>query len=359
VAVKIIAEAGVNHNGDFDLAAQLVEAGAKAGADVIKFQTFQAHLVTTASAEQAQYQKKNLKGDDTQLEMLRKLELKKDWHWELKAQCESLGVEFMSTPFDRESLRFLVDDLGLTSLKIPSGELTNGPLLLAFARSGCDLILSTGMANSDEVERALALIGWGMTVQTRLPSGEQEFQEAWHDESVREQLQNTLTLLHCTSQYPAPPETVNLRAMDTLSQQFGLPVGYSDHTAGITIPIAAAAKGAVVIEKHFTLDRDMTGPDHKASLEPMELKQMVAGVRSVELALGDGVKAPHDCEKNTAEVARRSLVAAENISAGEVFSHQNIVARRPGTGASPMGYWDLLGTVAKRDYLAGELLESD
>tara|TARA_B100000446_G_scaffold46105_3_gene42197 strand:- start:38842 stop:39921 length:1080 start_codon:yes stop_codon:yes gene_type:complete len=359
VAVKIIAEAGVNHNGDFDLAAQLVEAGAKAGADVIKFQTFQAHLVATANAEQAQYQKKNLQGNDSQLEMLRKLELKKDCHWELKAQCESLGVEFMSTPFDRDSIRFLVDELGVTSLKIPSGELTNGPLLLAFARSGCDLILSTGMANSDEVERALALIGWGMTIPTRLPSGEQEFREAWHDELVRERLCDKITVLHCTSQYPAPPETVNLRAMNTLSQQFGLPVGYSDHTAGISIPVAAAAKGAVVIEKHFTLDRNMTGPDHRASLEPMELTQMVAGVRSVELALGDGVKAPHNCEKNTADVARRSLVAAESISAGKVFTHQNVVARRPGTGVSPMRYWDLIGTVAKRDYLAGELLESD
>lgn len=359
MAVKIIAEAGVNHNGDFDLAARLVEAGAKAGADAIKFQTFQAHLVATANAEQAQYQKQNLKGDDTQLEMLRKLELKKDWHWELKAQCESLGVEFMSTPFDGESIRFLVDELGVTSLKIPSGELTNGPLLLAFARSGCDLILSTGMANSDEVERALALIGWGMVVDTRLPSGEKEFQEARQDDLVKEQLRNKLTILHCTSQYPAPPETVNLRAMNTLSEQFGLPVGYSDHTAGICIPVAAAARGAVVIEKHFTLDRNMTGPDHNASLEPIELEQMVAGIRSVELALGDGVKAPHECEKNTADVARRSLVAAEKISVGEVFSHQKVVSRRPGTGVSPMRYWDLIGTVAKRDYIAGELLDGD
>jgi len=358
MSVKIIAEAGVNHNGSLELASRLVEKAASAGADVVKFQTFKADLVATASAQKAQYQQRNLGGDDSQLEMLRKLELKREWHYELKAQCESLGVEFMSTPFDRESLEFLVRQLGVSTLKIPSGELTNGPLLLEFARSGCDLILSTGMATANEVKQALSLIGWGIVEPKKSPRGRADFLEAWDDKNIRQCVQAKVTVLHCTSQYPAPPETVNLRAMDSLSREFGLAVGYSDHTAGIAVPIAAVARGASIIEKHFTLDKTLEGPDHLASLEPKELQSMIEGIRIVERSLGDGVKVPHDCERDTANVARRSLIAAKDIVAGQAMTSECVVARRPGIGVSPMDYWDVIGTVAEQDYSKGELLNN-
>lgn len=354
----IIAEAGVNHNGHLDLALRLVEEAAKAGADVVKFQTFKADLVATVNADRAEYQKRNLGGDDTQLDMLRKLELKREWHLELKALCDTLGVEFMSTPFDRASLNFLVSEVGVSRLKIPSGELTNGPLLLEFARSGCDLILSTGMATQAEVKQALSLIGWGMSEPSKTPSGRAEFERAWDDAAVRKSVQSRVTVLHCTSQYPAPPDTVNLRAMDSLSREFGVAVGYSDHTSGIAVPIAAVARGASIIEKHFTLDRAMEGPDHLASLEPAELSAMIDAIRTVELSLGDGVKSPHACEKNTANVARRSLVSARHIAAGEIITAEQLVVRRPGTGVSPMDYWDILGTAASKTFNEGEMFQN-
>lgn len=358
MAVKVIAEAGVNHNGSFELASRLVEEAARAGADVVKFQTFQSDLVVTPYAEKAKYQQRNLGGDDSQLEMLRKLELRPQWHYDLRDQCKSLKLEFMSTPFDSPSLTFLVEQLQVSTLKIPSGELTNGPLLLEFARSGCDLILSTGMATAEEVRLALSLIGWGLMEKTRDPRNIEEFREAWLDQSIRQLVQSKVTVLHCTSQYPAPPETVNLRAMNSLHDDFDLPVGYSDHTAGIAVPIAAVARGACVIEKHFTVDRNLPGPDHLASLEPDQLKEMVEGIRLVESALGDGIKMPHACEKDTANVARRSLVLARDIRRGEVITSDQLIARRPGTGVSPMCYWDFLGTNANEDYRQGELLKS-
>ncbi len=355
MSVKIIAEAGVNHNGSLDLAHRLIEEAAKSGADVVKFQTFKADLVASVNADKAEYQKRNLQNTDSQLQMLKKLELKRGWHAELQAACESFGMQFMSTPFDADSLRFLVDDIGLSCLKIPSGELTNGPLLLDFARSGCELILSTGMATQEEVKQALSLMGWGICEPTKIPGGRADFEDAWNDQFVQDALRDRLTVLHCTSQYPAPPETVNLRAMDTLAAEFRLPVGYSDHTCGIAVPIAAVACGATVIEKHFTLDKSMPGPDHLASVEPEELTAMVEAIRTVEYSLGDGVKLPHACELDTANVARRSLIAAQDIIAGEVIRADQLNVRRPGTGLSPMHYWDTLGSVAPNNLKEGEL----
>lgn len=358
MAVKVIAEAGVNHNGSFELASRLVEEAANAGADVVKFQTFQSDLVVTPSAAKAKYQQRNLGGDDSQLEMLRKLELKPEWHYDLRDQCKSLEIEFMSTPFDSPSLKFLVEKLQVSTLKIPSGELTNGPLLLEFARSGCDLIMSTGMATAEEVRLALSLIGWGLMEKTKDPRSYAEFCEVWSDKNIRQLVQSKVTVLHCTSQYPAPPETVNLSAMNSLHEEFDLAVGYSDHTAGIVVPIAAVARGACIIEKHFTVDRNLPGPDHLASLEPGELTEMIDGIRLVERSLGNGVKAPHACEKDTANVARRSLVAAGDIHRGDVITSDQLVARRPGSGVSPMLYWDFLGTTASESYRNGDLLKA-
>lgn len=347
--VKVIAEAGVNHNGSLDLALELTEVAAKAGACAVKFQTFVAEQVATSAAEKASYQKVSTGKTGSQLDMLRSLELKRDWHKELSDLAVKLGMEFMSTPFDVDSLRFLVDEVGVKTLKIPSGEITNAPLLLEFARSDCELIISTGMSSMAEVEEAVSLLGWAMAHPDRQPGNRQEFQEAWRDSAIFDLLKSRLTILHCTSQYPAPPEFVNLKAMGAMKERFQLPVGYSDHTQGQNIAIAAVAMGASVIEKHFTLDCSMDGPDHQASLEPEPLTQMIAGIREVEQSMGDGVKAMQVCEKDTALVARRSLVASRSLKAGDVISREDLRAMRPGTGINPMNYWDLIGTSLTED----------
>ncbi len=352
----IIAEAGVNHNGDETLAYQLVDAAHQAGADIVKFQTFKAKNLVTEQAKQADYQVANTQKQESQQAMLSRLELSYSTHHRLVKHCELLGIEFLSTAFDSESLDFLVNDLGLTRLKLPSGELTNAPLVLEHARTGCDLIVSTGMATLAEIEMALGVIAFGYTAAGNEAPSMMAFQQAYASDAGQKALKEKVTILHCTTEYPAPIVEINLKAMDTLGNAFDLPAGYSDHSEGITIPIAAVARGAVLIEKHFTLDKNMEGPDHKASLEPNELTAMVKAIRQVELALGSAVKYPTVSEVKNKAVARKSLVASQTIRAGESFSADNVAVKRPGNGMSPYQYWDVLERSASRGYQAGDLI---
>lgn len=356
--VFIIAEAGVNHNGQYDKALQLIDVAVDAGADAVKFQTFKAENLVTACAQKAQYQKRTTTPTEPQLQMLKRLELGFAKQYDLKRYCEKKGIHFLSTAFDFESLRFLITDLGLKTLKIPSGEITNGPLLLAYAKAGCKLILSTGMASIGEIDQALAVLSFGLlTPQDHgaVPSKE-AFLKSFQSPEGQRVLNEKLTLLHCTTEYPAPVHDVNLSAMTTMRQVYGLPTGYSDHTEGITVPIAAAALGAVVIEKHFTLDKTLPGPDHGASLEPQELKAMVRAVRTVENAMGNGIKIPSPSEMDNRLVARKSLVASRKIEAGEKFSTENLTMKRPGTGISPMHFWEFLGQTAEKTIQKGSLV---
>lgn len=353
----IIAEAGVNHNGDEALAFQLIDPAYQAGADIVKFQTFKAKNLVTEEAQQADYQIANTQKKESQLAMLQRLELPYELHHKLINHCHKLGIEFLSTAFDTESLIFLVNDLGLKRLKIPSGELTNAPLVLEHARTGCELIVSTGMASLAEVEAALGVIAFGYTQKNNIPPSLEEFQKAYISKAGQEALKQKVTLLHCTTEYPAPMEEVNLRAMDTLASAFNLTVGYSDHSQGITIPVAAVARGAKLIEKHFTLSKSMEGPDHKASLEPDELASMITAIRQVETALGSSVKAATSSEEKNKVVARKSLVAVTAINTGERFTTDNIAIKRPGSGLSPYRYWELLSRFATQSYSAGDLID--
>lgn len=328
----IIAEAGVNHNGDIELAKQLIAAAKAAGADMVKFQTFKTAKLVTKTAEKASYQKGTTDADESQYAMIRKLELSRADHEVLIEECRRQGIGFFSTAFDTDSFDMLVE-MGLDQVKIPSGELTNLPLLRYMTRLGMPVMLSTGMATLGEIEAALAVIEKAGTPR------------------------HLITVLQCTTDYPAPIADVNLRAMVSIKAALGVQVGYSDHTRGIEIPVAAVALGACVIEKHFTLDRTMPGPDHQASLEPHELKAMVDAIRNVELALGDGVKRPSASELKNKPIARKSLVAIHAIKAGDVFSADNVGTKRPGTGISPMRWDEVMGRVAPRDFSADELIE--
>lgn len=354
--VLVIAEAGVNHNGSLELALRLVDAAARAGADVVKFQTFQASRLASRLAPKAEYQKRETGAEQSQHEMLRALELDEAAHRALIAHCTECGIEFLSSPFDHESLTLLTRVFGLRRLKLGSGELTNAPLLLAAARARVPIILSTGMSTVEEVADALGVLAFGFVEPTATPSVA-GFRAARVSEIGQAALVRNVTLLHCTTEYPTPPEDVNLRAMDTLRDAFGLPVGYSDHTQGSTVSLAAVARGATVIEKHLTLDRSLPGPDHQASQTPDELAAMVLDIRRVELALGDGVKAPAPSERKNMSVARKSLVAARSIAAGETFSAENLGVKRPGGGVEPIRYWEFLGRVATRAYAEDELIE--
>ena len=327
--VFIIAEAGVNHNGSLELAKQLVDKAVEAGADAVKFQTFKAEKVVSSDAPKAAYQKSTTDPAESQLEMIRRLELPYEAFGELKTYCDRCGIMFMSTPFDDDSVDFL-DSIGVPVFKIPSGEVVNHPFLEYVARKGRPLIMSTGMSYLSEVDEAVRVI----------------------DNTGNDQL----VVLHCVSNYPADSADVNLRAMQTMATAFQVPVGYSDHTLGIEIPLAAVALGACVIEKHFTLDRGLPGPDHRASLEPAELKAMVQGIRKVEQALGDGRKAPALSEEDTRRVARRSLVAAHDILAGTVLTEEAIAIMRPGTGLPPALRQYVAGRRARIDISAGSLL---
>lgn len=352
----IIAEAGVNHNGDIELAKKLIDVAVESGADVVKFQTFKANKLASKFAIQADYQIKNTGNCESQVLMLKRLELKYEDHFELIQYCSKLGIEFLSTAFDSESLNFLVNELKLNKLKIPSGELTNAPLMLEHARTGCNLIVSTGMANLAEIETALGVIAFGyINCKDQKPSIE-NFEKAYYSEFGKKLLKEKVTILHCTTEYPAPINDINLKAMDTIANAFKLPVGYSDHSVGINVSIAAVARGAQIIEKHFTLDQNMDGPDHKASLEPEQLKAMIEGIRNVELALGDGFKGPRPSEIKNINIARKSIVAAKDIDEGHVFTENCINIKRPGGGISPLKYWDLIGTKANKKYKEDELL---
>ena len=322
----IIAEAGVNHNGSFELAKRLVDEAVEAGCDVVKFQTsVNPANVTSRFAQKAQYQKQTTGSDENQLEMLRKLFFSADKFIELKEYCDTKGIQFLSTPFDLESVDLLAPLMNI--FKVPSGEITNLPYLRKIDSYKKDVILSTGMATLEEIQEALNIL---------------------KDCKV--------SLLHCTTEYPCPYEAVNMSAMLTLKDKFNLPVGYSDHTQGIEIPIMAVSMGAEIIEKHFTLDKNMEGPDHRASLEPYELKQMVKSIRNVEKAFGNGIKAPQEAEKKNIEIARRSIVAKRDIKQGEIFSEENITCKRPATGISPMLWDKIIGKTATKDFSEDEII---
>lgn len=326
----IIAEAGVNHNGKLDLALKLVDAAVEAGADCIKFQTFITEEETSVYAEKAAYQKCTTDQAESQFEMSKKLELSFDEFKLIKQYCESKGILFLSTPFEIKSVKFL-DELGMKFWKIPSSDITNLPYLIEIAKTSKDVILSTGMSTISDIEKSIQVL-----VDHGTPK---------------------ITLMHCTTEYPAPLEDVNLNAMDTLRSKFKCEVGYSDHTSGFEVAIAAVAKGATVIEKHFTLDKTMEGPDHIASLEPNELKDMVRAIRNVEVALGDSEKRITESERKNIVAARKSIVAKCKIKKGEILTEENICTKRPGSGISPMKWFDVLGTKAKRDFEEDELVE--
>ena len=330
--VLVIAEAGVNHNGDVGLAHRLVDAAAAAGADYVKFQTFSADKLVARHAKKADYQAEATGADESQHAMLRRLELSHPAHEELLAHCRDAGIGFLSTGFDEESVEFLVR-LGIDRIKVPSGEVTNLPYLRLVGGYGLPVILSTGMAVLGEIDAALDVLDVAGTPRDRV------------------------TVLHCSTEYPTPMRDVNLRAMDAMRLALGVQVGYSDHTEGIEVPIAAVALGATVIEKHFTVDRSLPGPDQRASLEPGELRAMVRGIRSIEQALGDGRKRPTESELRNKTVARKSLVAARAIRAGEPFGVENVAVKRPGTGISPMRWDEIIGRAAPRDFAPDELLE--
>jgi N-acetylneuraminate synthase len=353
--VYVIAEAGVNHNGVREHAFALVDAAAEAGADAVKFQTFDAGLLASKLAPKAAYQLLSTEMNESQLAMLRKLELPRAWHAELRDHARAKGIEFLSTAFDSSSLQFL-QTLDIPVYKVPSGELINGPLLWEFARTGKPLILSTGMATLAEVEQGLAIVAHALS-QAAEPASMDEVWINWSKRQVREMLVGHVTLLHCTSQYPTLMDEVNLRAMNTLAATFGLAVGYSDHTQGTLIPVAAVAMGAKVLEKHFTLDRSMEGPDHQASLEPDELAQMVQDVRALQCALGSALKAPQPSEWDTRKAAHQQVVAARPVSTGKTYSREDFSTARCGHGLPPTSIWSLVGQVAKRDYAAGEIIE--
>ena len=327
--VYIIAEAGVNHNGSFDLACKMVDAAKDAGVDCIKFQTFKSSNLVSHTAKKAEYQIRTT-GDTSQEEMLKKLELSYDEFVSLKEYCDKIGICFLSTPFDFESIVFL-NSIEMPFWKIPSGEVTNYPYLVALAKTGKPVVMSTGMCEMNEIVAAIEVLRGNGT--------------------------KDIKLLHCNTEYPTPFEDVNLRAMQMMRDTFGLEVGYSDHTPGIEVPIAAVAMGATIIEKHFTLDRNMEGPDHKASLEPDELAAMVRAIRNVEQAMGSGIKEPSNSEKKNISIARKSIVAARRIKKGEILTEENLTAKRPGSGISPMRWPEVVGTNAIRDFEEDELIE--
>ncbi len=329
MSVYIIAEAGVNHNGSFELACRLADAAKESGADCVKYQTFKSENLVSKDAQKAEYQKKTT-GDSSQQDMLKMLELSYDSFVRLKEYCDKIGICFLSTPFDFESIDFL-KSLDMPFWKIPSGEVTNYPYLVALAKTGKPVVMSTGMCEINEIADAIKVL---------------------KDNGTKD-----IKLLHCNTEYPTPFEDVNLTAMKTMREAFSTEVGYSDHTKGIEVPIAAVALGATIIEKHFTLDRNMEGPDHKASLEPQELKQMVCSIRNIEMAIGTGDKTPSASEKKNITIARKSIVAKKGIKAGEVFTVENITVKRPGTGISPMRWNEVLGTKAVRDFNEDEKIE--
>jgi N-acetylneuraminate synthase len=354
----IIAEAGVNHNGSLALAGELVDAAVEAGADAVKFQTFKADRLVEKSAPRAAYQQRNTGSNASQYEMLKALELDAESHRVLREQCRRRGIEFMSTAFDLESLAFLVGEIGIRRVKIPSGEAVNAPLLLAAIRSGLPVILSTGMCTGAEVMESLAVLAWGEEHPEGNPASRAAFVELTRHPEFCRPLRSRVSLLQCVTQYPAPAAETNLRAMQALGRQTGLQVGLSDHTEGWHVAVAAVAAGATIIEKHFTMSRALPGPDHAASLEPHELARMIREIRDIEAAMGTGVKEPGAQEIANRIPARGSLVAAVPIRKGDAYTASNLTIKRPGTGVSPMAYWDYVsGRRAARDYGQDEQID--
>jgi N-acetylneuraminate synthase len=352
----IIAEAGVNHNGSLELAHQLIDVAANVGVDAIKFQTFRAERLVMRDTPKAYYQVENTGNNESQFSMLKALELDVTAHQELFSHCQERQIEFLSTPFDIESLYFLVNELGISRLKIGSGDLTNALLLLTAAKTKLPIILSTGMSLLGEVESALSILAYGYTQDGSIKPSRDAFESVYASSVGQTALAKKVTLLHCTTEYPTQFEQVNLRVMDTLSQAFGLPSGLSDHTMGISAAVAAVARGARIIEKHFTLDQHLPGPDHCASLNPLELEALVKSVREVELVLGKSVKYPVAAEICNKSIARRGLVAACPIQRGEVFSQMNLDVKRGGV-VGALNYWDWIGRVAERDYAIDEAID--
>lgn len=352
----IIAEAGVNHNGSFSMAKQLVDVAKEAGADAVKFQTFRAENLVTKDAQQANYQIENLGEVTSQYEMLKKLELSFEEFKTLKYYCDEIGIEFLSTPFDYDSVDFLVEELQMQTVKIPSGELTNSPFIHYIATKQKKMIISTGMATMDEIHEALAFVAYGLA-RTMDDVSVRSVYSFYKTNEAKEVLKKYVTVLHCTTEYPAPFETINLKAMNHLEKELELSIGFSDHSQGIAVPIAATGMGATIIEKHFTLDRELPGPDHLASLEPSELVLMIEGIRQIESALGTGVKEPTSMEFKNRVAARKSIVASVNIKQGETLVVSNMSIKRPGNGISPSKYWSLIGKKATKFYQKDELID--
>lgn len=352
----IIAEAGVNHNGSMDLAKKLIDVAKDSGADAVKFQTYKTENLVTTSAKQASYQVKNLGEEMSQYTMLKKLELTFPQFKKLKEYCDQQKIEFLSTPFDFESVDFLVDELQLKTIKISSGDLTNSPFLHYIATKRIAIIISTGMATMEEIHDALSFLAFGLAHPTKEVTVER-VKEFYHTEAAKKVLQNYVTVLHCTTEYPAPLKTINLQVMNTLREDLNVPIGYSDHSEGIAVPLAAAALGAVVIEKHFTVDKSLPGPDHVASIAPNELESMITGIRSIQEALGTSVKQPSTIELQNRRAARKSIVSKNRISEGQVITRECLSIKRPGDGMKPIDYWSLVGSRATRNYDIGDLLD--
>lgn len=326
----IIAEIGVNHNGDISLAKEMAGVAKKCGVDIVKYQTGIPEKIISKFAPKAEYQKETTGTSESQLEMIKKVMLPLEAFIEIKKYCDEIGIKFLSTPFDLDSVTFL-DEMDIDLWKIPSGEVTNLPYLIKIAQTKKPIIMSTGMCNINEIREAV--------------------------ECLRNNGSTEISLLHCTTEYPTPMNEVNLKAIDTMRDEFGLEIGYSDHTIGIEVPIAAVARGATIIEKHFTLDKTMEGPDHRASIEPNELKKMVDAIRNIEIAIGNGNKIPSESELKNRDIARKSLVASRIIQKGEMFTEENVTVKRPGTGISPMRVYEVLGTYAKKKFLEDEIIE--
>jgi len=352
----IIAEAGVNHNGSIELARTLIDLAVESGANAVKFQTFKTENLVTKKARQAHYQVENIGSETSQFDMLKKLELSYSEFEQLKAYCDEKKIEFLSTPFDQESVDFLVDEIGVNLVKIPSGEITNTPFIHYIATKKKPIILSTGMATLEDIHEALSFIAYGLAypeekVQIKA------VQEFYHTKIAKKLLKDYVSLLHCTTEYPTPYNDINLLAMDHLKNEFQVNVGLSDHSEDIYVPVAAVARGAKVIEKHFTISRFLPGPDHRASLEPDELSELVKAIRIIEQSLGDGYKKPTINEQNNKIAARKSLVATKPIQVGEIFTEENLTIKRPGSGMGPSKYWSIIGTTASKCYEEDDLID--
>ena len=355
--VRVIAEIGVNHNGREDLALELIDKAHESGADIVKFQSFKSENLVTKSAQKASYQLKNTKKTESQFQMLKNLELSQEVFMRLNKYSLEKGLEFISTAFDLDSLDFLVRTLNISELKVASGELTNAPLLLEHARTKRDIILSTGMANNQEIQKALNIIAFGYLSENDLDPDSKNLEQIINSVSAQKLLEQKVTLLHCTTRYPTPIEDTNLNSIDSLRDLFKLGIGFSDHTSSLIIPALAVIKGVTIIEKHFTLDNDLEGPDHKASLDPSQFKEMVINIREAESSLGNYEKKLTLEEDHNRSLGRRSIHVSQDIKKGDKFTKDNIISLRPGNGISTFRFWEILGKKAGKDYLSGDLVD--